>query len=150
VCTNIGDKQNFSIKPKVVFRKVNTDPVPDDDVLAIKGDFHLPTSTGFLALNPMQKGARIVVTGRNGDTIVDIALPPGAFGARQIRRGWKTNSTLTCGSIWTRPISGSAGSQKLIVQGHEQQERAAGQSRRAGHGRGTTRSARATRRSMPR
>jgi hypothetical protein len=96
-CTNVGDKQTISIKPKLVLRGINTERVPDNDGLTIKGDFNLPSTAGFSALNPMGKGGRIVLTDRNGDPILDIALPAGAFGTKGVRRGWKTNPTL---SVW--------------------------------------------------
>jgi hypothetical protein len=108
-CTNIDGGRNFILKPKpkLVVGKINADTTPGNDKLLLGGDVRLSPGTTFSMIDPLNRGARIVVRGQSGVVRLDQALPPGAFVAGG--RGWKSNRK---GSLWqwvdktSTPLSG--------------------------------------------
>ena len=78
VCTTLIAGQTINIKPKVIVKKINTDPDPTNDGLMLKGEFVLPGSTSFASLSPGTKGARIVLDAAGGANRLDVSLPSGA------------------------------------------------------------------------
>jgi DNA-binding beta-propeller fold protein YncE len=80
---------------RVSLRRTISDPVPDDDVLAMKGKALLvPAHAG--TLDPAATGAQLtVITGAGA--IVDATLPGGPYGGSGTA-GWRTN---TAGTGWT-------------------------------------------------
>src|SRR5262249_27249090 len=96
-CTNVGGARNFydtSPKARLVVSHVNGDTTRGNDGLRLSAAFNLPSASSFAALNPSQRGARVVVLNQAGGVELDQALPGGAF-AGNGTRGWKTNGSHT-------------------------------------------------------
>lgn len=85
-CTNIGGARNMTVKPKVVVTKINTNVVPNDDGLLIKGEF--VSATAFSSLNPLVDGGRVLLLDSAGGTIFDVSLPSGPYNGSGTA-GWK-------------------------------------------------------------
>ena len=96
-CTNVAGLQYINEKPKVMFRRVNTDPSPTNDVMLVRGQFRLPSGASFGNVDPRNDGARIVVLSDSGRVIVDETVPTGSFTGDKSSRGWKVNGT---GRVW--------------------------------------------------
>jgi hypothetical protein len=91
-CTNVAGGQNFTGSSKIKLKRINTDPVAGNDVVLVKGDFHLATGTDFSQLDPMSEGARIMLTGADGTVRVDEILPATPFtGGSRGGHGWKVS-----------------------------------------------------------
>lgn len=95
-CTNVGGGRDFAGKSKLLLAKVNTDATPGNDKLVLGGSFGLPAAIGFGDLDPRSRGARLVLKSGLGATLLDVALPAGAYDTAS-RRGWKTNAKQ---SLW--------------------------------------------------
>jgi hypothetical protein len=115
-CTNVANGQNFYQKHLLVFRKVNEEPRYGNDVFKAKGDFRLPHTASFPTLNPIQEGARIIVSGSDGTVFVDVALPPGQLTKDRRARGWKLDRRNTTWKFLDRAIQPAQGIHKLIVK----------------------------------
>ena len=116
-CTNVGGAQSISVKPKLT--------VANDDSASIatkknkvraQGEFTLPGPAGaFAAIDPVARGARVLVESADGHAILDVRVPPGAF-ADSGTAGWRVNGS---GSTFKfRDKSGAAprGLSQLIIQ----------------------------------
>jgi hypothetical protein len=79
---------------RVRLKRINTDPVADNDGLAVTARFVVPS--GFASLDPVTTGARVIVQTTGGDVTVDATLPPGAYGGAGTR-GWKAKNK---GTVW--------------------------------------------------
>jgi hypothetical protein len=94
-CTNVAGGRTFALTnpvPKVVVNKINTDTIPDNDHLVVAGAFHLPAGRTFAELNPLVKGARVVLRNRLNGTELDVTIPGGAYGGAGTR-GWRSLNT---------------------------------------------------------
>ncbi len=99
-CTNVGGGRTLggtNPAPKLTLSKINTEPVPGNDQLALTGAFVLPAGVQFSVLNPQVHGARVVLHNRLGGTELDVTLPPGVLGGNGTR-GWKSANQ---GKTWT-------------------------------------------------
>jgi hypothetical protein len=76
-CSTLTAGQAISIKPKAILKKINTETVPGNDGLLMKGEFTLPASTDFMNLNPVVNGARLVIARSSGTVAVDVTVPGG-------------------------------------------------------------------------
>jgi 6-phosphogluconolactonase (cycloisomerase 2 family) len=76
---------------KLKLSRVGVDPDPTDDVLQLKGKALL-RGVDFADLDPLTNGGAVHVERADGSTVVDVALPPGAF-AGAGTAGWKTDAT---------------------------------------------------------
>lgn len=120
-CTNVGNGRDFVSPPKskVLLAKINADATPGNDKLVVGGSFTLPSTTRFGDLDPSARGARLVLTTMQGDAVVDVTLPAGAYPGG-IARGWTANGAAT---VWqyrdktAAPISGIL-SLKIIDASH--------------------------------
>ena len=65
-----------------------------DDKLGFSGTVTLPTSP---AIDPITKGMGVIVTTVTNDSLLDVAVPGGAF-SKVTRTGWKVNGA---GTRWT-------------------------------------------------
>ncbi len=94
-------------KAKLQLKKLDT-PVGDDG-LSFKGEMTIPTSP---ALDPVTRGARVLVADANG-AVAAVAIPPGAVDPGS-KIGWKPNKKLTA---WTyKNQAGVAGIVKVTVK----------------------------------
>jgi len=97
-CTNVGHGRDFASKPpaKLLLSKVNSETTPGNDKLVLVGSFTLPSTSDFGDLDPLARGARLVITTAQGGALLDGALPPGAYSGDGTR-GWRTNAKTT---VW--------------------------------------------------
>lgn len=95
-CTNVAGARNVTIKPKMVVKKINTDPDPNNDRLVIKGEFI--SATTFASINPLLNGARVLILDNAGNAIIDTTIPSGAYAGKGTK-GWKASGTPT--KKWT-------------------------------------------------
>jgi cysteine-rich repeat protein len=101
VCTNAAGQRDFVVvgrlpKPRLVARRVNTDPRAGNETLSLAGVFRLPDGAGFPALDPAASGARVRVESAAARVLLDVVLPGGARQGRG--RGWTRAHT---GRRWT-------------------------------------------------
>jgi hypothetical protein len=88
-CNNAyGD---FAARSKLVVRKINTDVTPGNDGLLVKGEFTLPSTTSFSALDPATNGARVILSDAAGDAKVTIDVSAGADAGKGTA-GWKASA----------------------------------------------------------
>jgi 6-phosphogluconolactonase (cycloisomerase 2 family) len=80
---------------KLKLSRVGIDPDPTNDVLQLKGKMLL-RGVDFADLDPLTNGGAVRVERADGSTVIDVALPAGAF-AGAGTAGWKTNAA---GSKW--------------------------------------------------
>ena len=97
-CTNRRGRQNFFGRTSIVIRKINSDPIPGNETLAVKGDLFLPDGTSFETLDPRFEGAGLVVRSRIGDPLISETLPSGAFNGDKDTRGWRLKGRR--GKVW--------------------------------------------------
>lgn len=93
-CTNVNGARDFYAskpKPRLVVSKIGADATPGNDGLKLTAGFDLPSANSFAAVNPLARGARILVLNHNGAVEIDQALPGGAYDDSALR-GWKTNA----------------------------------------------------------
>jgi hypothetical protein len=91
------------VKPKLQLKKLDT-PAGDDG-LTFSGEMTVPTSP---ALDPVAKGAHVVVADANGP-VADVAIPPGPVDPAT-KIGWKPNRS---GTTWK--YSNKAGLSGIIT-----------------------------------
>lgn len=114
-CTNVGGGRDLTIKPKVTVGKIDTDPTPGNDSVSVGGEFVLPASTSFAALDPQTDGARVMVVTATGVPRIDVTLPGGVY-AGNGTRGWTLNGP---GTKWTfQDKTGAPGNGivKVVIQ----------------------------------
>ncbi len=99
-CLNVGGQANLSIKPRVRFKKINSDSVTGNDQLEIHGEFSLEPPAYFSNLDPLVDGVRVVVEAQDRTGRVDVAIPGGVYDGI---RGWSV-----------KPLNGPA--QKYIYR----------------------------------
>jgi cysteine-rich repeat protein len=104
-CTNGA----LATKPRLTGKKLL--PPPGDDGLSIKGAAIVPTSP---ALDPPNRGVRLLLTGATGAILFDVTIPPGAYDATT-KSGWVTNGANTA---WTykSPGTSTQGIQKVQIK----------------------------------
>ncbi len=114
-CSNPSGQQDLTIKPKLTIKKINTDTIPDNDVLVLKGEFLLAPGEDFMNLDLITTGARVVVESAGGTTLTDVTIPPGTFDGTV---GWKVNGAATKFTFTdkTKPVATNNGIIKVIVQ----------------------------------
>jgi cysteine-rich repeat protein len=81
-CNNSGDR-DFTVKPKLMVKKINTDTVPGNDMLSVRGDFI--SATDFVSLDPAANGARVLVVTVDGTVTTDVTIAGGS--------GWETSGS---------------------------------------------------------
>lgn len=89
-CSNVGAARVIDIKPQLKLLAINTDTTPGNDGLRLKGEFI--SATAFGEIDPLTTGARVLLRAASDAPLVDVALPPGAYGGRGTR-GWKSAGT---------------------------------------------------------
>lgn len=114
-CTSAG-AQTFASKPKssLVIGRINTDTQPGNDKLALGAAFTLPPSVPFGNLNLAATGAHVVVEASDGDRVVDVTVPSGAYSPIS-KRGWTLAAS---GRQWTYADAGAtpaSGIKKITV-----------------------------------
>jgi len=113
-CTVVDPGQTIDVKPKLILKKVNTDPTGGNDGLSLKGEFHLASdfATVFPDVSSISLAVRVLAA--DGRIVLDEAIPSGAFAGTS---GWKANSagTKLSFSDKTKPAT-SNGIAKLAVQ----------------------------------
>lgn len=87
----------FAARSKLVLSKINTDTTAGNDGLLVKGEFTLPNTTSFAALDPVATGAQVVLTSTDNLPKVTIKVPSGAYGGAGTA-GWVLNGA---GDKWT-------------------------------------------------
>jgi Regulator of chromosome condensation (RCC1) repeat len=89
-CTSTHGAQTFPVfktpKSKVVLSRINTETVPGNDQMILRGRFELPTGKTFADLAPGTTGARVVLVSPHGET-ASFAMPPGTYAGRGTA-GW--------------------------------------------------------------
>ena len=86
-CNNIVPV--YATKPKLKVKAI-TSP-PGNDSFQFHGDIVVPATP---TINPVVKGARVVITTSLGTTVVDATIPPGAYVNAQ-GAGWQANAAGT-------------------------------------------------------
>ncbi len=97
-CTNIAGGQYVATKTSLIMNKVGTDPHPGNDTLIIKTSFSLPRGTDFSLLDPLSRGARLLIRSADGAARVDVSLPPGQLTRGRHGQGWQRSNS---GKTWT-------------------------------------------------
>lgn len=115
-CTNVAGGQNLSAEPKLILRRVNTDTVKSNDVMVLKGDFRLGSSTSFAQLNPLAEGARIMLRAADGSLLADIDVPGGSFAGGQGSRGWKLGHSPNVWKYVDKTSAHVRGITKIVVK----------------------------------
>jgi hypothetical protein len=113
-CTNVAGGRNMIIKSRITFGKINADAKPNNDALSIVGEFILPVTTTFGRLDPLNHGARVLISNGAGVTKVDVSLAGGAMDGKR-SRGWKVSSTGTKWIYRDRTGAPVSGITKLII-----------------------------------
>jgi hypothetical protein len=84
-CTSTHGGQMFPIfktpKSKVVLSRINTETIPGNDQMILRGRFELPAGKTFADLAPATTGARVVLVSPDGET-ASFAMPPGAYAGK--------------------------------------------------------------------
>lgn len=95
-CTNVQGGRDFATTPRSLTRlgRVNEDPTPGNETLALRASFALPAERAFADLDLRLQGARILLRSAHGGEIVDVALPGGAYAGRGTR-GWRASPQKT-------------------------------------------------------
>ena len=89
--------------PRITLARINADATTGDDQITIEGSFTLAVSNTFAGLDPLTRGARVIVQNA-GATRLDVTLGGGSF-AGNGTRGWLQNRAHTA---WTyRDTTGS-------------------------------------------
>ena len=96
-------------KHALILRKIATPAA--DDKLSFKGSAVIPLTP---TLDPAENGVRILLSGAAGATILDAAIPAGAYDP-VAKTGWKVNGA---GTAWTYrgPGTTTEGVQKVVVK----------------------------------
>jgi hypothetical protein len=115
-CTNVNGSQNYYQKHVLKFGKVNSEPRYGNDSFKTKGDFRLPSSAAYSELNPIEEGARMIVSGADGTVFIDVELAPGALTKDRRARGWKLDRSRKSWKYLDRAIQPPQGIHKLIVK----------------------------------
>jgi hypothetical protein len=115
-CTNVNGNQSYYQKHILKFGKVNSETRYGNDSFKTKGDFRLPLSAEYSTLNPVEEGARLIVSGADDMVFVDVELPPGALTKDRRARGWKLDRRSNSWKYLDRAISPPQGIHKLIVK----------------------------------
>jgi len=89
-CTRVDPGRGRLSRPKIVLKRVNTDPTPDNDGVLVKGEFLLPEATSFANLDPVLNGARLVIQAQDGATRVDVTIPAGVYDGAS---GWRVSGS---------------------------------------------------------
>ena len=111
-CTNVGGGQDF--KSKLDLSRIGSDPTPGNDAFKISGQFALAAGESFGALDPVHRGARIVLKNKAGATVFDVSLPAGLYGAAG-NFGWKVNAAKTILQYQDRTLAPPSGITDLKV-----------------------------------
>jgi 6-phosphogluconolactonase (cycloisomerase 2 family) len=104
----------FVARSKVVFSRVGSDVVPDNDGLRVSATFLLRYFP-FSALDPIADGMSVQLADADGGTVADVTLPGGAFPGGAAA-GWKSNAR---GTSWTwvdRTSSPVGGVKRVVVK----------------------------------
>ena len=112
-CANTGG--DFSGKPKLIVKNINTDSTAGNDGLALKGEFTLPVTASFAALDPTTNGAQVVLTNASNVDKVTINLPGGSY-AGNGTAGWKANGSGTTWTYLDKTASPVNGIFKMIIK----------------------------------
>jgi hypothetical protein len=115
-CTNVGGSQSYYQKHVLKFGNVNTEPRYGNDSFKTKGDFRLPLNAEFSTLNPIEEGARVIVSGAEDFVFVDVDLAPGALTKDRRARGWKLGRGNKSWKYLDRAISPPQGIHKLVLK----------------------------------
>ena len=105
-CTNVGHGQDFVAgeHPRITLARINANATTGDDQVTIEGSFTLAVGNTFAGLDPLTRGARVIVQNGAGATRFDVTLGGGSF-AGNGTRGWQQNRAHTA---WTyRDTTGS-------------------------------------------
>jgi hypothetical protein len=105
-CTNVGRGQDFVAgkHPKITLFRINADATAGDDEVTIAASFTLGVNNTFAGLNPLTRGARVMLQNGAGARRVDVTLGAGSFAGKGTR-GWQENRAH---STWTyRDTTGS-------------------------------------------
>ena len=113
-CTNVGGGQDFKSKAKLDLSRIGSDPTPGNDAFKISGQFALAAGESFGALDPVHRGARIVLKNKAGATVFDVSLPAGLYGAAG-NFGWKVNAAKTILQYQDRTLAPPSGITDLKV-----------------------------------
>jgi hypothetical protein len=106
-CTNVAHAQDFVPMPpaKLTLGNIAADVTPGNDKLALRAAFALAGNT-FATLDPLTRGARLMLRTRDGTTRLDVTLAAGAYAGKGTR-GWMLNGPQT---KWTfKDTTGSPG-----------------------------------------
>ena len=109
----------YVVKPAVTVSRMTAQV--GEDHLRFAGDMTFPYPFAP-ALDPVQKGIRLVIDDARGETLLDATIPGGAFD-RSHKAGWKTAKTRT---RWTYVNTGTAtpmtdGISKIVVKDRSRQ-----------------------------
>jgi hypothetical protein len=105
-CTNVGRGQDFVAgkHPRITLSRINADATAGDDEVTIAASFTLGVNNTFAGLNPLTRGARVILQNGAGARRVDVTLGGGSFAGKGTR-GWQENRAHT---TWTyRDTTGS-------------------------------------------
>jgi sugar lactone lactonase YvrE len=79
-CVNVDREQDMR-RPRLVLRRVNADPTPDNDVLRLKGEILLPPGANFdTAVDPTARAVRVILRAADGSTVFEQSLPTDLYG----------------------------------------------------------------------
>lgn len=114
-CTNVAGERDLADRSVIIFRKINADLLPGNDVFVLRGTLQLPDGVTITDLDPEALGARLLLRSVSSATIVTEDLPPGASSGQRNTRGWSFNRTRHRWKYIDRTGSPINGITKIVV-----------------------------------
>ncbi len=114
-CSTLDPAQILQGKPKLILKKINTDTVPSNDGLIVKGEFVLPVGSDFSVIQPLGSAVRVELMAMDGTVKLSETLVTTSFAGKGTA-GWKQNGS---GSKWIfldKSATPANGLVKMMIQ----------------------------------